>query len=677
MTAADFSRDEDRQQGQHDTMTLSCADQPRPEYAEETPAKPVYDGPCATCHVAPGRHRGTRLRAIVCGRCWSAHGGKPAAGEIGPAPLVTVPLRYPSGQQHWTRALARAQWVQDIRVDGNRHLLKIARVLARYAGWESMETRPTWAVIERKTGLSRVTIQRWLQELKVRGWIRVVETGSTPVTRGAMALILPDGQTNRDKGNRAAVYALQIPFTADEAVVWAVQVTTEQFEQAAVQPAELVAEAHAELEASKRRDAAVERCQHLLRRALDSVYADDAQALYAQVRELIATYEITSEEADGEQHQDERDGFALQRRIRERDPREMAAYMADYQAKLAAECSASGDKKGSPSVTFPKEKSRKVGSHHAQARVVVDDHGKLPDPSVLNCQNEALRARIDEERSGRNWGAEVPVTEFEMLAAADWLRRRLTIFGKLGRKAVRRRCRAFWRRGWSGRDFVHAVDHLPGAFGRIQGQSRVPGDGLNLHEAATWVNRRLDAWRHPDTGRPLRGHYQDKQRSIALSAGSPEKLTAVHGAAALRVLGQDEVLAGVRLTPGRVAEFGRRVADQMRRKPDPAAEPEPVSTTVIAPHNREKITDSLREVQDKKARRQAEAERHQQVMDQHREGIAQARARIAANTGHTDVPLAPSATSGMTAEQRAEHTRRHGAPARKASRSIRRLRRAR
>lgn len=103
-----------------------------------------FDGPCVTCHVSPGHRRLTRLFAIVCGPCWAAHGGKPAAGEIAAAPKFTAPLRYPKGQRGYLAALKRAEWVQDIRIDGQSHLLAIARVLALTANWETLETWPGW-----------------------------------------------------------------------------------------------------------------------------------------------------------------------------------------------------------------------------------------------------------------------------------------------------------------------------------------------------------------------------------------------------------------------------------------------------------------------------------------------------------------------------------------------------
>lgn len=179
---------------------------------------------CVTCLVRPGRVRATRLSTVVCGPCWAAHRGRPAAAEIGPTPVETAPLRYPEGQREWLTALTRAPWVDQIRVDGRRNLLAIARHLMRVADWSTLDAMPGWDQLEAKTGLSQTTIGRWVQELKLRGWLVVLETGSTPLTR-PMALTLPSGQTisRLDEGNRRAVYALRIPLGPDEALRWVAQ----------------------------------------------------------------------------------------------------------------------------------------------------------------------------------------------------------------------------------------------------------------------------------------------------------------------------------------------------------------------------------------------------------------------------------------------------------------------
>jgi hypothetical protein len=150
------------------------------------------------------------LRAVVCGPCWAAHGGSPDAGEIGSVPTTTVASWDPRDQGHWLAALRRQDWVQQIRADGQANLLAVARVVALYASWQTLESRPTWARLIGRSRLSERTVARWLQELRVRGWLAHLEHGSTPAHRPSVLAHL--------SGNRAAVYGLRIPLTPQEAL---------------------------------------------------------------------------------------------------------------------------------------------------------------------------------------------------------------------------------------------------------------------------------------------------------------------------------------------------------------------------------------------------------------------------------------------------------------------------
>jgi hypothetical protein len=138
---------------------------------------------CVTCQVRVGRPRATVLRAVVCGPCWAAHGGSPDASEIGPTPTATVPSWDPRDQRHWLEALRRQDRVHEIRADGRAHLLTVARLVALYAAWETLESRPTWERLLARSGLSERRVARWLQELRVRGWLAHLEHGSTPAHR--------------------------------------------------------------------------------------------------------------------------------------------------------------------------------------------------------------------------------------------------------------------------------------------------------------------------------------------------------------------------------------------------------------------------------------------------------------------------------------------------------------
>jgi hypothetical protein len=120
---------------------------------------------------------------------------------------------FPTGQAHWLRELASQDWVQAIRVDGHHNLITIARVVSDWADWTTLNSRPTWAELLRRSGVTDTSLARWLRELRLRGWLELIEHGSTPDTR-------PMSQAGVE-GNRAAVYALRIPLTHEQAVALA------------------------------------------------------------------------------------------------------------------------------------------------------------------------------------------------------------------------------------------------------------------------------------------------------------------------------------------------------------------------------------------------------------------------------------------------------------------------
>jgi hypothetical protein len=117
---------------------------------------------------------------------------------------------FPTGQAHWLRELAAQDWVQAVRADGHRNLMTIARGVSNWAVWATLASRPTWAKLLGGSGLSKTSLARWLRELRLRGWLELIEHGSTPRTR-PMSLAGVEG-------NRAAVYALRIPLTHEQAL---------------------------------------------------------------------------------------------------------------------------------------------------------------------------------------------------------------------------------------------------------------------------------------------------------------------------------------------------------------------------------------------------------------------------------------------------------------------------
>jgi hypothetical protein len=168
---------------------------------------------CEACdpqNPRPGVVRPTPLHTVVCGPCWAQHGGAAGAAEIGPAPLTAIPVRDPHSQVEWLRLLEAEPWVQRLRSDARRRLLQLARCLRNWAGWETFECRPTWPELCSASEWARSTMAAWLRQLRLYGWLTVVEPGSTPQHR-------PMGSPRTAEGNRAAVYGLRVPLRADEA----------------------------------------------------------------------------------------------------------------------------------------------------------------------------------------------------------------------------------------------------------------------------------------------------------------------------------------------------------------------------------------------------------------------------------------------------------------------------
>lgn len=496
----------------------------------------------------------------MCGPCWSAHGGKPSAEEIGPTPVETAPLRYPGGQRHWLSALKRAEWVEDIRVDGRRHLLAIARHVALAANWETLESMPGWDRLMKRTGLSETTIQRWIQELKLRGWLEVIETGSTPLTR-PMALTLPNGHIlSREEGNRRAVYALRIPLSPDEALRWAAESIAAQATQQAAEKAEK--------DAAQLRGRVVEKVRRLFAKAASTEFDCERDALTTKAQQLATTHELTPVEltevdvARNERWEQEyrawrsREAEILYDRIMN-DPGFREVY--ERRVRLDEECRAEqakrasrGDKKGWPTGLFSKGKKTCVSGYAREARVVDDCGQPVTDPWGGNNQTSALRAPGFDEEAARVWASKVPTSGFEMLVAAAWLRWRLPVFGRLTRKAVRAVIRPFWAAGWSNLDVVHAMDHRPVAFGLAGGTpiGRGDGDATTAQSAWWFVKARLDIWR--DGGRPRRGFYQDRQRNRTVRQAVAEQ----HGRTAAKLLSDHDA----ELTVAHIVAHGRRAA---------------------------------------------------------------------------------------------------------------------
>ena len=466
---------------------------------------------CVTCQVRVGRPRATVRRAVVCGPCWAAHGGSPAAGEIGPAPTVTVPSWDPRDQVHWLSALRRQDWVREIRTDGRANLLTVARLVALHASWATLESRPTWERLVARSGVSERTVARWLQELRVRGWLAHLEHGSTPAHR-------PMVQAHQGEGNPAPVYGQRIPLTPAEAIHRALE--------------QLVMRLAADLAAAP--DAAA--------RAPDgsdvgSTPAPDAEPDTATMSPSPACPGGLAPAASG------------------------TSFTRTDQPQLGLAVGLNGSPTGFGSVF---QETGVGGSTRASA--AVDNSGPIPadltrpphhpaNPNERKDQRTALRAGSDKE-AGPDWAVTVPTNGFSRLIAADWLRRRLPVFARCSRKLVRHLCRPYWSAGWTNRDIVHAMDHRPGLFGQAAGVLTCP-DRIAAPQA--FIASRLAAWRSAE-GVILPGRWTALLTDAAATKTARALVAARHGRAGAALL-----------RPGERALTAQRITDHGRANRPPAS----------------------------------------------------------------------------------------------------------
>lgn len=160
------------------------------------------------------------LRTVHCGPCWAEFGGSPDADEIDAPPLEALGSRDPRDQQEWPARLAAEEWVQQLRRDCRDKLLHVVRELTLRANWQTWESWPGWDRLREVSGWARSTLAGWLRQLRLLGWLSVIESGSTPQFR-------PMARADVE-GNRRAVYALRVPLRPGEQPTPDVHQATEQ-----------------------------------------------------------------------------------------------------------------------------------------------------------------------------------------------------------------------------------------------------------------------------------------------------------------------------------------------------------------------------------------------------------------------------------------------------------------
>ncbi len=121
-----------------------------------------------------------------------------AALPVGSTVARSQAAFYPAVAEHPDTAALRAH--------ARENLTRLSWVLSSMACWEDRTVRPTWSVLQARTGLSRRSVARWLAWLRSRGLLGIVEAGTTP--RFAPMALAAGAR------NRASVYVLCVPQTA-------------------------------------------------------------------------------------------------------------------------------------------------------------------------------------------------------------------------------------------------------------------------------------------------------------------------------------------------------------------------------------------------------------------------------------------------------------------------------
>ncbi len=143
-------------------------------------------------------------------------------------------------------------------------------------------------------------------------------------------------------------------------------------------------------------------------------------------------------------------------------------------------------------------------------------------------------------------------TRGAMLSAAEWLRRQSATLRRISARMLRHLLRPFWRRSWTVRDVLHALDFTPA------GEPHICTDAVR--DAAGWVRWRLSRWLSRD-GLPRRPHSQQLAGLDALRRAAQESRRREHAQAA-------ELAASVDVGK-RAAELRAIVSERLRTAPRP------------------------------------------------------------------------------------------------------------
>ncbi|MGI5281755.1 hypothetical protein ACQEVF_59440 [Nonomuraea polychroma] len=116
-------------------------------------------------------------------------------------------MRRAPSQRDFLRAVKEHPDALALKCHAYRNLTEVAAKLAHWADWTTMTTRPTEQRIADDLGLSLSTVKRWIRWLRERGFLGVVEEGTTNRFRKGNGC----GLTDDGLGNRAAVWVLCVP----------------------------------------------------------------------------------------------------------------------------------------------------------------------------------------------------------------------------------------------------------------------------------------------------------------------------------------------------------------------------------------------------------------------------------------------------------------------------------